>query len=105
VLSTLFQSEGVRTQLYYMERMPISKKIGNLWLKAATFNPRSAQSKIWCGPVYVFAVLQVACILTTCLYFDNLEFDIFDAGSPQCHYTTSVTIAIRILTISVISLS
>jgi len=24
-------------------------------------------------------------ILTTCLYFDNLEFDIFDAGGPQCH--------------------
>jgi len=34
--------------------------------------------------------------LTTCPYFDNREFDIFDAGSPPCHFITSVTIAVRI---------
>jgi len=35
------------------------------------------------------------------LNFNNLEFDIFDAGGPQCHFSTSVTIAIRIRTLSV----
>jgi len=40
-------------------------------------------------------------MLITCLYFDNLEFDICDAGGPQCHFITSVTIAVRILTLSV----
>jgi len=29
-------------------------------------------------------------ILTTCPCFDNFEFDIFDAGAPQCHFITSV---------------
>ena len=27
--------------------------------------------------------VQVSYILTTCPYFDNLEFDIFNAGGPQ----------------------
>jgi len=60
-------------------------------------NPRSA-----CGPVegfvrpsLLFAVVKVSCILTTIPCFDNFEFDIFDGGS-QCHFITSVTIAIRI---------
>ena len=30
--------------------------------------------------------VKVSNILTTCPYFDNLEFHIFDAGSPQCHF-------------------
>jgi len=34
--------------------------------------------------------------VTTCPYFDNLEFDIFDAGRLQCHFVASVTIAVRI---------
>jgi len=34
-----------------------------------------------------------------CPYFDNFEFDIFDAGSPQCHFNTSVTIAVWIRTL------
>ena len=59
-------------------------------------NPRPA-----CGPVKVFAVVKVSDILTTCPYFDNLEFDIFDTGGPQCHFITSVTIAVRIRTLSV----
>jgi len=29
-------------------------------------------------------------ILTTSSYFDNLKFDIFDAGGPDCHFITSV---------------
>jgi len=33
---------------------------------------------------------------TTCPYFDNLEFDLFDAGGPQCHFITSVTIAVTV---------
>jgi len=31
----------------------------------------------------VFAVVKVSYILTTCPYFDNLEFDSFVAGGPQ----------------------
>jgi len=50
-------------------------------------------------PSLVFAI--VSCILTTCPCFSNLEFDIFDAGGPQCHFITSVTIAVRIRTFSV----
>jgi len=38
--------------------------------------------------------------LTTCPYFDNLGFDISDAGVPQCHFITSVTITVRIRTLS-----
>jgi len=32
---------------------------------------------------------------------DNLEFDIFDTGVPQCHFITSVTIAVIIQTLLV----
>jgi len=32
--------------------------------------------------------------MTTYPCFDNLEFDIFDAGGPQYHFITSVTIAV-----------
>ena len=39
-------------------------------------------------------------ILTTFPYFNNLDFDIFDAGGPQCHFITSVTIVVRIRTLS-----
>jgi len=40
-------------------------------------------------------------MLTTCPWFDNFEFDVFDAGGPQCLFITSVTIAVRIRTLSV----
>jgi len=33
--------------------------------------------------------------------FDNLEFEIFDAGGHQCHFITSVIIAVKIRTLSV----
>jgi len=55
-----------------------------------------AQSMVSCGPVEVFAVAKVAYILTTSPCFDDLEFDIFVAGGPQCHFTTSVAIVVRI---------
>jgi len=49
----------------------------------------------------VFAVVKVNYLLTTCPYFDNLEFDVLDAGGPQCHFITSVTSAVRIRTLPV----
>jgi len=39
--------------------------------------------------------------LTTSPYFDTFGFEIFDAGGPQCLFITSVTIAVRIRTLSV----
>jgi len=39
--------------------------------------------------------------VTTSPYIDNLEFDIFDAVGPQCHFITSVTITVRIRTLSI----
>jgi len=44
---------------------------------------------------------EVSYILTTCPYFYNLEFDIFDAGGLQCLFITSVTIAVMIRMLSV----
>jgi len=40
-------------------------------------------------------------MLTTSPYFDNLEFDVFDAGGPQCHFITTVTITVGIRTLAV----
>jgi len=37
--------------------------------------------------------------MTTCPYFDNLEFDIFVAGGLQCHFITSVAITVGITTL------
>ena len=33
--------------------------------------------------------------------FDKLEFDSFDSGGPQCHYSAFLTIAVKIRTLSV----
>jgi len=44
---------------------------------------------------------KVSYILTTCPYFDNLEFDIFDASGLQCNFIKSVTTAVRIRTLAV----
>ena len=61
-----------------------------------TRGPLATQSRVLCGPVYFFAVIKVSDlyvrILRTCLYFDNLEFDILDAGRPQCHFIIAVKI-------------
>jgi len=48
----------------------------------------------------VFTVGKVSYMLITCLHFDNLEFDIFNVGGFQCHIIMSVTIAVRIRTLS-----
>jgi len=42
------------------------------------------------------AFKQVFYILTTCPCFDNIVFDIFDAGGLQCHFIMFVTIAVTI---------
>jgi len=50
--------------------------------------------------------VKVSYILTTSPYFDNLEYDIFDAGSPQCRFITSITIAIvRTLRVNYVKLN
>jgi len=48
-----------------------------------------------------FSVVIVSYTLTTCPYFDNLEFDIFNAGGFQCQFITSVIIAVMTRTLSV----
>jgi len=40
-------------------------------------------------------------MLTICPYFDKLESDIFDSAGLQCHFITSVNIAVKIRTLSV----
>jgi len=64
--------------------------------------PNRRPSRGYCA-AQVVAVVKVSYILTTCPCFDNFEFDIFDAGGPQCHFITSVTIAVRIRTLSICS--
>jgi len=59
------------------------------WFYAAQF-----RSSLYCS-------IKVSYILPICLYVDNLEFDIFDAGGPQCHFIRSFTIAVRIRMLSV----
>jgi len=55
--------------------------------------------RVACGPVegFVrtslgFGCSKVPCILTICTYFDNLEFDIVDAGGLQFRFIPSVTV-------------
>ena len=50
-------------------------------------------------PSLGFRCSKISYPLTTCPY-NNLEFDIFDTGGLQCHTITSVTIAVRIRTLS-----
>jgi len=72
----------------------------------SNLQPACGPVEVSFGPVYViFAVVKVSYILTTCPYFDNLEFDIFDAGGPQCHFITSFTMAVRFGRFQYISLS
>ena len=42
--------------------------------------PYAAQTKVLCGPVS-FSLMATYNTMTTCLYFDNLELDIFAAWS------------------------
>jgi len=77
-------------------------------IRAAMSNLRAA-----CGPVegFVRPSLGFRCrksvlyILTTCPYFHDLEFNIFDAGGLQCHFITTAAIAVRIKLCQYISLS
>ena len=67
-------------------------------IRASGFNPRPvglhvAHWKVLCGPFQIFAVVKISYILTTCLYFDNLEFDIFDEDGLQYHFIMPLTIA------------
>ena len=63
---------------------------------------RPTFGKVLCGPVR-FQLQWKFCtyILTTCPCFDNLEFDIFDAGSPQCTLPRLLPFAVRIRALSV----
>ena len=63
--------------------------------------------RMWLSRSFVRPSLGFRCsksillyIPTTCPHFNNLEFDIFDAGGHQCHFITSVTIAVRIPTLT-----
>jgi len=56
----------------------------------------AVQSRVLCGPVEVFAVVNVSCILTTCPCFGSHKFETFDASGLQYYFITSVTIAVRI---------
>jgi len=49
-------------------------------------------------PVYVSAAVKLSYVVTS-PYFDNLDFDTFDAGGPQCQFITSVTIAVGVRTL------
>ena len=61
---------------------------------------RMRPSRRFCAASYVFALVKVTYILTTCCYFDNFENDIFGAEVLQCHFITFVIIAVRIRTLS-----
>ena len=63
-----------------------------------TRDPRAACNPVknCVRPSVGFAIKSMLHILTTCPYFDSLEFDLFVAGGSQCHFITSGTIAVRI---------
>jgi len=78
--------------------------------KSSFWNSKSAAMSIprpvgcmrpsrWFCPAQFRFQLQSA-LLTTSPYFDDLEFDIFDAISAHCHFISADTIAVRIRTLS-----
>jgi len=73
-----------------------NENLSEIRLSSTAMSTHAAQSNVSCSPVKVCGVVKVSYILPTCPYFDNLEFDIFVAGGPQCHFIMSVTIAVRI---------
>jgi len=86
------------------------KVLQNNSLHAKGSNPAMSKPRAACGPLEAFVQpsLGFRCskgildsLLTTYLYFDNLEFDILDAGGRQCHFITSFTIAVKIRTVPV----
>ena len=85
------------------KKRKLKTKVNNL--RPAMSNPRPSgrmrPRRRFCAAQFrFFTVVKVSYILTTCPYFDNLEFDIIFAGGPQCHFITSVTIAVRMRTLS-----
>ena len=83
--------------------------IGNVWVQCQlsqlcpTRRPHAAQSSVegFALPSLGFTEVKVSCILTTCPYFDYIEFNIFDAGGPQCCFIMPFTAAYRIRKLSV----
>jgi len=69
--------------------------------------PVMSNSQPACGPVedFVRARLGFRCgkstLHMTCPYFDDLEFDIFDGGGPQCPLSRLLPLQLRIRTLSV----
>jgi len=71
--------------------------------QARTCSTAVSNQRPACGPVegLVRTSLGFRCSMSSlhtdiCPYFDNLKFDIFDAGGPQCHFITSVLRAGRL---------
>ena len=77
------------------------------WHLFLTFMPVMSNSRPACGPVedFVRARLGFRCgkstLHMTCPYFDDLEFDIFDGGGPQCPLSRLLPLQLRIRTLSV----
>jgi len=71
--------------------MKTSAKYIGLTQLCPTRGQHAAQSKVLCCPAQVFDTSKT--ILP--------KFDICDAGDPQCHYVTYVTIAVGIRMFSV----
>jgi len=61
-----------------------------------TRGPHVAQSKVLCGPCSLGCRCNKSILYSDNLYFDDLEFEIFDAGGLQCHFITYVTNAVTI---------
>ena len=63
-----------------------------------TAMPNPVEGFVWpsLGFSYSESILHTHTVLTISPYFDNLEFDVYEAGSPQCHSIMSITIAVRI---------
>jgi len=59
-------------------------------------------SQSFVRPSLDFRCSKVSYILTTCPYFDNLEYDVFDAGGLQNNFLTSATFAVRIPTLTTV---
>ena len=76
------------------------KGVGQLCLTCRPLRP----SRWFCAAQFrssLYCYMKVSYILIACPYVDNLEFDIFDADGPQCHFIMSSTIAVRIRMLSV----
>jgi len=100
VLYVLFKKQSLNSRCLLDARKPRSN-----WtikdLRPAMSNPwpagRMRPSRGFCATQLRFSLYYCQPVLI----FYNAEFVIFDAGGAQCHFITSVTIAIRIRTLLV----